>query len=159
MDPTGTVPDRVSVPEAARLLGITERAVRKRIQAGTLRAERIDGRWTVAIDAAPASDVRVGRPEQPRRADSDVEAPSREPEPPVPVDVVPAHHASDLLKMVRDLQQQNLELAGQVGFLQARLASTQEQLLLAEQEPEPEDSEEPEPIFRTSFIDRLFGRR
>ncbi len=44
----GTV--RYSVPEAARLLGISERAVRKRIDVGTMRAEREGRNWIVLVD-------------------------------------------------------------------------------------------------------------
>lgn len=46
-------PDEVSVPEAALLLGISERAVRKRIAAGTLPARRVGGRWLVGRGAVP----------------------------------------------------------------------------------------------------------
>jgi hypothetical protein len=54
-------PVRCSVPEAARALGISERAVRKRIGAGTLRAER-DGRaWAVELPIA----VGTARPAVP----------------------------------------------------------------------------------------------
>jgi excisionase family DNA binding protein len=49
----GTV--RYSVPEAARYLGISERAVRKRIDAGTLAAERNGSRWVVFLKAVPGS--------------------------------------------------------------------------------------------------------
>ncbi len=58
---------RYSVPEAARALGISERAVRKRIDAGTLEAEK-DGRsWSVLLPtltgtarpAVPAAPVTV----------------------------------------------------------------------------------------------------
>ena len=45
---------RYSVPEVARLLGISERAVRKRITAGTLPAERDGaGHWVVTLEAVP----------------------------------------------------------------------------------------------------------
>jgi hypothetical protein len=40
---------RCSVPQAARLLGISERAVRKRIEAGTLAAERHPRGWEVIL--------------------------------------------------------------------------------------------------------------
>jgi len=40
-----------SVPEAARALGISERAVRKRIVAGTLPAEKEGPRWVVFLPA------------------------------------------------------------------------------------------------------------
>jgi len=39
------------VPEAARALGISERAVRKRITAGTLAAEKAGPAWVVALPA------------------------------------------------------------------------------------------------------------
>ena len=47
----GTV--RYSVPQAARYLGISERAVRKRIDAGTLAAERDGRQWVVFLVAVP----------------------------------------------------------------------------------------------------------
>lgn len=53
-----------SVPEAARLLGISERAVRKRIDRGSLRAERAGGgAWTVHLPtegAVPQGGTRGG---------------------------------------------------------------------------------------------------
>lgn len=173
-------PVRCSVPEAARRLGITERAVRKRIQAGTMQAERVDGKWLVVLEPVGTSAVppvvpsgqqsrqrpHVVRQPEPVPASSPAAPPEDEVMPAVPATVpvatVPAEHATDLLGMLRDLQRQNLELAGQVGFLQARLAATQEQLLLAEEEPEPEpsipDYVEPEPRAPRSFLGRLFGR-
>ena len=42
-----------SVPEAAERLGLKQRAVRKRIAAGTLLAERTAQGWRVALAAAP----------------------------------------------------------------------------------------------------------
>jgi hypothetical protein len=60
--------------------------------------------------------------------------------------------------MLREIQQQNLELAGQVGFLQAKLAATQEQLLLAEHSPEPEPEETTRMKPKGSFLGRLFRR-
>lgn len=53
-EPNGT--DRYSVTEAAALLSISERAVRKRIAAGTLHAERIGGRWRIHFDREPEPD-------------------------------------------------------------------------------------------------------
>ncbi len=47
----GTV--RYSVPQAARYLGISERAVRKRIQTGSLAAERDGRQWIVFLPAVP----------------------------------------------------------------------------------------------------------
>lgn len=44
---------KMTVPEAARLLGISERAVRGRIQRGTLPAYREGTAWVVELDTAP----------------------------------------------------------------------------------------------------------
>lgn len=43
--------DRHTVPEVARLLGISERGVRDRITRGTLQAERAGTRWMVLLPA------------------------------------------------------------------------------------------------------------
>jgi excisionase family DNA binding protein len=161
-------PERYSVVEAASLLGISERAVRKRIQAGTLPAERVDGRWRVALarvgpapkaqtgetTAGPGTSRRATRNNQPERLHAAARA--REAGSSGTANSVPAEHASELLRMVADLQRRNLELAGQVGFLQARLATTQEQLLLAESSDESE--EVPELPERRSLLDRLLRR-
>lgn len=40
----------VPVKEAAALLGITDRAVRKRIAAGTMHADQVNGAWFVYLD-------------------------------------------------------------------------------------------------------------
>ncbi len=52
----GPEPEAISVPVAARTLGISERAVRKRINAGTLRAEPFGRSFRVWLpeDAPPA---------------------------------------------------------------------------------------------------------
>jgi excisionase family DNA binding protein len=44
---------RYSVPQAARLLGISERAVRKRITSGALPAEKTATGWLVELGAVP----------------------------------------------------------------------------------------------------------
>jgi hypothetical protein len=51
--PRGT--GRYSVPEAARALGISERAIRKRIVAGTLPAEKDGPRWVVFLPTGTRS--------------------------------------------------------------------------------------------------------
>ncbi len=64
--PLGTPPGtaRHSVPEAARALGISERAVRKRITAGTLAAEKDGHAWVVFLPAgtgaAPTAEPEPG---------------------------------------------------------------------------------------------------
>ncbi|HCG02475.1 MAG TPA: hypothetical protein DEV93_18275 [Chloroflexi bacterium] len=161
--------ETTSVPDAARALGITERAVRKRIQAGSLSGELVGGRWYVVLSRS--EDVSSSRPalaQRPNRNAARASAPAHRnrarPEPGgsdegsgAGSDVVPAGHATELLKMLRELQQQNLELAGQVGFLQARLATAQDQLLLAEHQEgkEPKTQADTEPV---PFLRRLFRR-
>src|SRR5215213_1635252 len=51
--PPGTErgPARYSVPQVARVLGISERAVRKRIMAGTLDAHKEGSAWVVLLHA------------------------------------------------------------------------------------------------------------
>jgi excisionase family DNA binding protein len=52
---TGSGTERYSVPQAARKLGISERAIRKRIKAGTLTAEREGRHWVVWLPSEPES--------------------------------------------------------------------------------------------------------
>src|SRR5205807_1209389 len=63
-----TVGGSCSVPEAARQLGISERAVRFRITSGALAATRTAQGWQVALPAAEAGGSAVaegGSPEAP----------------------------------------------------------------------------------------------
>src|SRR4051812_9851358 len=48
---------RYTVAEVAELLGITTRAVRKRIDAGRLQAARTPHGWAVQLDAEPAAEL------------------------------------------------------------------------------------------------------
>jgi len=51
---TGPVPSGpLSVKDAANYFGITERAIRKRIHAGTLMGDHIEGQWVVFPNALP----------------------------------------------------------------------------------------------------------
>lgn len=112
----------VTIPQAARALGISERAVRKRITAGSIPAERDGRQWTVYIPAVP-------------------DGPSSEPPVPHGNNSVPEHGTRadaggtsavpELVQLVRDQEQKITELAGQVGYLQAELSHTREQLQLA----------------------------
>jgi excisionase family DNA binding protein len=47
---TDTPPVRATIEEAARLLGVSENAIRKRIERGTLRSEKADGTRYVLLD-------------------------------------------------------------------------------------------------------------
>src|SRR5215217_4486888 len=60
-DRPGATNQRVTVPEAAELLGITAEAVRMRIKRGTLRSERQGGRVFVLLGQSQPTD----RPDEP----------------------------------------------------------------------------------------------
>lgn len=60
---TNSGTQRYTVPQVARLLGISERAVRKRIDTGTLAAERDGRRWLVCLVAEPEPEPRGTTPE------------------------------------------------------------------------------------------------
>lgn len=71
-EPQGPAPG-IGVARAAQSLGISERAVRKRLNAGTLPGKRTPSGWVVFLDAEPGSGTG---PEQDRSS-----APSAEPVP------------------------------------------------------------------------------
>lgn len=51
----------VTIAEVARLLGVSENAIRQRIKRGTLPAAKVDGVWHVAmIESAPTADHDAG---------------------------------------------------------------------------------------------------
>ena len=63
--------DRVTVPEAARILGIKEESVRKRVSRGKLRADKDeDGRLLVYVDSTGT--VRDEYEDQSRTTDNDL---------------------------------------------------------------------------------------
>ena len=47
---------RVTVQEAARILGVKEPAIRKRVKRGTLQSERVGGRVYVYLDTGGSAD-------------------------------------------------------------------------------------------------------
>ena len=55
MDTSRSGTTRYSVPQVARMLGISERAVRKQIESGKLHADRAGRRWIITL-AEPKSD-------------------------------------------------------------------------------------------------------
>ncbi len=56
-------PTLISTADAALRLGISTRAVRKRITAGTLRGQMIDGVWFVHLGPEPVAAPEQGHPE------------------------------------------------------------------------------------------------
>ena len=142
-----------TVKEAARMLGISERAVRKRLTAGRLSGS-YDGRnWTVYL-GEQVSGTAEPRPEP-------VPVSSGTPEPavgtvPEPAELEALTHA---LQMIERLQaeavrreRENMELAGRVGFLQAKLQDAEEKILALS----PPVTLMPEPV-RPPLWRRLLG--
>jgi hypothetical protein len=110
--PTGGGTRRYSVPEAARVLGISERAVRKRITVSSLDAERTPQGWRVALAAVPRA-----VPVPPRGTIEAVPA-----EPAVPGDGTGAVPLSDPSREVIDeLHRQRDQLEATVDDLRRRL--------------------------------------
>ena len=50
-------PESYSIPEAARILNLSEDAVRKRIKRGVLPATKVDGMWRIILDTAQPAPV------------------------------------------------------------------------------------------------------
>lgn len=58
----------VSVPEAARQLGLSPQRVRAMVHDGQLRAERVAGRWLIDASSVPALRRKPGQPLSPKIA-------------------------------------------------------------------------------------------
>ncbi len=117
----------MTITEYAEASGLSERTVRRRIQRGQLRAVLVAGPYgpeyqIVEGDLTSAGDT----PQHGQAASPDIEQ-GDSPAAPDTVDTT----ATELVCLVRDLNQQVLELAGRVGWLQAenaRLTETIRQL-------------------------------
>jgi hypothetical protein len=153
---TGTGGAYVPIGRAAALLGLSGDVLRKRAASGSVRARKVDSRWWIWIDGA-APTAHVGRAEDPATA------PLPEAAPPAPEPDAPAPEAAEsppegapappgreewrqLLGLVEKLQEENRNLAGQLGFVQAQRLALEERVKLLEApppEPEPEAAESP----------------
>ena len=149
--PDGT-PDHLdgalTLEQAAAYFRVSERTLRRRIKSGTVTAYKVPTaqgyEWRVVAGQPDGTPVQVDTPSI--RQD-------------VRVDSTPA--SPELLKaldLVDRLQQDNQQLAGQVGFLQAKLQSAEEQIrLLSAPQDEPEPAAEPGPVQRAPWWKRLLG--
>lgn len=155
--------------EVAERLGVSERTVRRRIQAGQLQAASVDTpqghTWRIDPASLPAAAATPpGTPDNhPADATRQDPAPSghtldatRHPAatPPGTPDML------ELVRLVDRLQHENVQLAGQLGFTQAKLQEAEKQiaLLMAPNEPETrvEPAAVPEP--QRSLWKRLFRK-
>ncbi len=130
--------DYYTAQEAARILRVTERTIRRRAQSGELEGEQdpITGRWKVS--ARSVHEVMPDRP--PRRAEEPLEA---------------SEEVEDLRARVEDLQRQLGRLEGQRELEEVTQSTLREQL---ERERERADRLEEElRESRRSWWSRLFG--
>jgi excisionase family DNA binding protein len=144
----------VSVSEAARLLGVTEKTVRQRLRTGELRGERVkrpQGHvWRVvweqtthpvngsagAVDhrTDPVDDL-VTAPHSDRVSGS---AGFRAVEALVTQLADERRRSEDMEKRLAVLQQERFELAGRLGYFQAQLEQAQQTIKALESPKEPE---------------------
>jgi excisionase family DNA binding protein len=154
----------ISVQEAAEDLGINEKTVRRRIHLGQIPAIKMPRpqgfEWRVYLHGIPQPTLEPATyslhlntiPEPlktqvdtpPVQVDTHLDTPPVQMDthldtPPVQMD------SNDLLRLVEKLHDENSQLAGQVGFLQAKLQDAQHQIKLLEgpKELEPERSKTP----------------
>ncbi len=120
--PTGPI----STKDAATYFGITERAVRKRIHAGTLMGEQIAGQWVVYPHA-----VRQGRP--PRNPAQDRRAEEQRPWTPEPL-MEPSGAAAVMERLVAPLVAQIAAQGAQIGDLREELGRERTLREIAEHE-------------------------
>ena len=157
----------LSLTDAAAQLGISERTVLRRIKDGTVDGRKIgEGRggvWRIYLSVsdsqpAPVSDSPTNAPgtlsDSPttdRESVSDSVSDSQ---------TQPAQEMIRMVELVDKLQAQNQQLAGQLGFTQAKLQDAQEEnqqlrlLMAPKDEPAPEPPAEPE---RRPWWKRLFN--
>ena len=115
-----TVSDRLDIAQAAEYLGISQMALRKRIQRGQLKAEKVDGRVYVVLNSLDTVSKTGGGGD--KQWDSDETGLDRAG---TGLDmVVPV-----LLERLDRMHRENLELAGRVGFLQAKLQDAEARIL------------------------------
>lgn len=163
---TGTVPaptGPLTVKDAALYLGIGERAVRKRIAAGTLQADHIDGIWRVWPDAEPpnGTDGTETGPEQGR---SSTEPRNRATEPrtePSPALAVMDRLVAPLVAELGTARERIEDLARENGTLRERLAHAESAqdtpATPLAPEPTPTPSARPGPSWRARALRWLRG--
>jgi excisionase family DNA binding protein len=155
----------VSVRDAAKSIGVSERTIRRRIQDGILPAWKQETEhgyeWRVPVSSLDAG-LPGTHPRQTASLPGSVDQGGGRP-PAQQVAVVGAPAAPELLKaleMVDRLTRENQQLAGQLGFTQAKLQDAQEENQQLRLLPAPKDEPTPEPPAqpeRVSWWKRLWS--
>lgn len=144
---TNRLSDTLSVgltpTDAATRLGVSERTIWRHIKAGKLKTEHTaDGVRVLLTDSLSDNHVSVSDTTTDNVSDR--------------ADGSPAPELMKALEMVSSLTQRNEQLAGQVGFLQARVQDQERQIaLLQAPKDEPQDDAPPA---RRSWWQRLRGK-
>ncbi|MBI4330415.1 MAG: excisionase family DNA-binding protein [Chloroflexi bacterium] len=117
-----------TIEEAARALGVSDKTVRRRIKDGTIKAEQITGKYgpEYRIPEAQLASLRE-RPLPPLPEEPQDKPATPSAAPPTLSTAPPMDKALD---MIKDLQAENERLAGQIGFLQAKLIDAESKLRL-----------------------------
>jgi hypothetical protein len=135
-----------TIREAALAYGLSEKTIRRRIKSGTLSAFQITTQYGVEWRVTSLDTSVEGTPTQQQRVQGRRVYTGRierveggQPRPPMDMARVdtpnngPLQHALELAENSRRdaerLQQQNVELAGRCGYLQARLEAAEKQVL------------------------------
>jgi excisionase family DNA binding protein len=121
--------DGISVQDAAAHLGVSERTIRRRIKAGQLAATQVPTsqgyEWRIHLNSTNEVDTPAVQVDSNAvQVDGTPDQAKQEPTSTSESALVRA------LDLVEKLQHENLELAGRVGFYQAKLQDAQEQIRL-----------------------------
>jgi hypothetical protein len=160
--------ESMSVQETAEHLGLNEKTVRRRIHLGQISAIKVPRpqgfEWRVYLDGIPQPTLEPApRPihlntipealntqvdSSPVQVDMHLDTPPVQVDthldtPPVQMDTQMGSSliqmdTNELLRLVEKLHHENSQLAGQVGFLHAKLQDAQQQIKLLEAPKEPE---------------------
>ncbi len=149
-----TAEQRWTVKEAAQACGLSESTIRRRIKSGTMPAFQITTQYGVewrvttldtSVEGTPTQQQRVqGRRVYTGRIERVEGRQSRPPMDMARVDtpnnaaLQQALLAENACRDAERLQQQNVELAGRCGYLQARLEAAEKQVLALTAPPEME---------------------
>ncbi len=153
-------PDQsLSIEEAAERMDVSPATIRRRIKTGELAAFKrttpYGFEWRIGAEPSSiglitsASQPVLSPMHSPHQIIDSLDQPSEGP------DDVPAPETLELVRLVDRLSRENQQLAGQLGFTQAKLQEAEKQIaLLMAPKDDPEPPAEPE---RRSWWRRLFN--
>ncbi len=160
VDRVDTAEQGWTIREAAQTCGLSEKTIRRRIKSGSLPAFQVTTQHGVEWRVTSLDTSVEGTHTQPRRVQGRRVYTGRierveGSQPRVPMDMARVdtpndtalQQALDLAENARRdaerLQQQNVELAGRCGYLQARLEAAEKQVLALTAPPEPDCPQAP----------------